>query len=112
MKIRHLLFLTATFFSVQSYAQWYQQENINWWILVYAKLSCEEAKKIDAIITPTTFIEKKQCEYVESDSTEGEIAILSCENVDMVFTTTKESCEKYLAVMKEILESQESANGY
>lgn len=107
MKFKYAFLTITLFLSSTSQAEWYQQENINWWMIVFARLSCEQANQAAPGFTPMNLIEKKQCEYIADDSSENDIAIIGCQEVDVIFTTTKESCENYLSALKETMEKQQ-----
>ena len=106
MRIKIIILSLMLYIPTSVYAEWFNNDEINWWLVVFQRQSCEMARDLGADLTPTNLINHKKCEYIYEDSIEDELAILSCKEVDVIFTTEKNVCEEYLSRLIEVMEAQ------
>jgi hypothetical protein len=104
MKYMVLVFMLFLPFSAS--AEWYEDESIDWWIVVYSKMQCAKARDVGSLYRPVSLMRTKQCVYEPENSTDGATLSLGCEktlNTGFMFATTQDYCEEVLRLLREQL---------
>jgi hypothetical protein len=104
--MRAAAFFLAVFLPLSASAAWYEDKSIEWWMIVFSKMSCEKAKDVGDIYHPANLVKRNKCVYEADNSTEGATASIGCEKTmktGFLFATDKANCEIMLQQLKDKL---------
>lgn len=82
-------------------AVWYENQRIDWWVVVFSQMRCAQASEFNVMFRPAQLVNIIGCEYEGEYSVFEHVASIGCEHVEglntgFIFTTDKEYCERYL----------------
>lgn len=111
MKKPVILFLAWFSFSTQ--AAWYENQRIDWWVVVFSQMRCAPASEFDVMLRPAPLVNQLGCEYEGQYSVVEHVASIGCENIKglgtgFIFTTDQEYCEQYLYHLFDVLQQAKS----
>ena len=98
-----IILLTLTF-STYANAEWFENHNAEWWMVVYSKMQCSKAKDVGKYFDPKYLIKNQECIYEADNSSENQILSIGCEKklkTGFIFATSKENCNLYIDFLKE-----------
>lgn len=106
--MKRIWVLSTLLFSMASQAAWYEDKEIEWWMVVYSQMSCVKAEQFGADYHPVNLINLLECVYEEDNSTQDHIASIGCEknlNTGFIFTSSEYACDVYISSLKEMLQA-------
>ena len=98
-----LLIILTLFFSMPASATWYENQNIDWWMVVYSKMQCVNLADIDINYHPVALIHRANCLYRKNNSIPNQVISISCEetlDAGFVFAISKAHCDAYVAYIQ------------
>lgn len=110
MKRLLVVLLALLFTPVQ--AGWYENNRIDWWVVVFSQMRCAPADDFHAMLKPAPLVNVMGCEYEAEFSVLDQVASIGCDSVEVInarfiFTIDEEYCEQYLFHFNEVLQKKQ-----